>query len=294
MGQSLERSRPPIRRRRGRALAGGCCLAVLVVCGLVVFGLQHALNSAHNLTASPPMPDVSAVARSVAVNDADSNATNSLDDQITRLRQLLPWIHPVARKVDDYCGSQAQVPNGIHFVSRTSWGPIECDRTVTWYGSFDGPLAGQLSRIDEAMRRAGMKPNGTPISQLYTLDHGRSPTVNSAYGSYDAPGTDDQGPGVGVIVTAPSALQGFNLDGRAALAPPSPAPTASPTGALVFRALTQVSAVELTAGVSPHAYLIGLTVEMTPYYTAPASDLFSAPATQSGYGCVTGSTCVGG
>ncbi|MBC3840664.1 hypothetical protein GXW82_11525 [Streptacidiphilus sp. 4-A2] len=232
-----------------------------------MFGLQYALHSAHDLSTSAPMPDVSAVARSGAVDEADSNATIGLDSQITRLRQLLPWIHPVARKVTDYCDSQEQVPNGIHFISRTSWGPIECDRTVTWYGSFDGPLAGQLSRVDEAMERAGMKPNGTPISRLYTLDHGRSPTVDAAYGSYDAPEADVQVPGVGVIVTPVSDPQGFTLDGRAAPAPPGPAPNASPAGGLVFRALTQVSAVELTAGAPSQAYLVSLTVQEAPYYT---------------------------
>ncbi len=281
--QYLARPRPPVRPGRALWIGGGCAAAALVVCLVAVMGavdVWHAVKNYRN----PPMPDVAAAANSDAVNDADLTATNSLNDEAAHLQQILPWLHPVARGVDDSCDTQAQTPT---FGSRTTWTPITCNRELAWFGSFSGSLPAQLTRLNAALEHAGLAPQGTAINQLYAIDHARTPTLDSAYGSYD-----HENFAVGVAVSPPSDLQQLADLDRDVLTPTGSSPLPVLPGTAI-RSFIKVTPAQLTAGATPQTYIIGLTFTAAAYYVAPGPSSSPTPQVVGG-GCMTGGTCPGG
>ena len=256
---------PPVRPKRAPWAGVGCAIAALVGAPLALIG--GAVYVVHSMgeNLNPPAPNVAAVARSAPVDDADLSATNSLNDEASRLQQILPWIHPVARGVDDTCSTWSHDGS---FGRSAYWLPISCTRKLAWFGSFDGSLPAQQARIDAALQHAGLTPQGTSETsygdQNFTVDIALAPSTNLDQLTGAAPG----------ILT---------LTGG------SPTPVPADTA---IRALTQVTSAQLTAGATPQSNIISLTLT-APYYVAPTSSPTPTPP-QDGGGCVTGAYCAGG
>lgn len=267
-----------------QGLPVGCLVTVLAVCAAATGGVlwvRHAVDD----WLHPPGPDVGAIASSPSVSGADRTATTQLDAELTRIQGLLPWARPVAQALADSCSSSV---GSDEFGSRPTWGPVVCDRTVVWFGAVDGPLPQALTRLDRALEHAGMRPAGTAIDRLYAIDHARSPTLESAYGSYG-----DQSLELNITVDTPGDPQQALLQDRELLLPGSTPPVA-PTDAV--RAYRPIRLNAVTQKVKSPEYLIGVSV-MLPYYTQPASSPTPAsePTDNGGGGCMTGSgNCPGG
>ncbi|WP_042384702.1 hypothetical protein [Streptacidiphilus melanogenes] len=241
-------SNSPEGQQRGFAI--GCAVAVPVALALAVGSVLWVRQSLVNW-ANPPAPDVSAVARSAPVDAADRTATRKLDTELARVERLLSWARPVARGVEDRCDSQEDDPD---FGSRPTWSPVTCQRTVVWFARIGGPLSAVLTRLDSSLQHADVKPDGTPINQLYEIGHARAPELNSANDSYG-----DGNVPVDITVDAPPNLQEAIGEDRDLLISASPPPA---PGATVDRAYTPVWESELTAQVKPSDYVIGLRVSL--------------------------------
>ncbi|WP_034087265.1 hypothetical protein [Streptacidiphilus albus] len=275
----LAHPRPPAPPNRAPRYRGGCAAVALVACLALVLGALYLWHTVHDYL-DPPAPDVTA-ARSSVVNDADLGATNSLNDEAARLQQILPWIHPVARGVDDGCSAQVE-GEAVTIGGRPTWGPVSCDRELDWFGSLDGPLPPQLTRMNSALVKAGLTPQGSPLNAPYAFG-----SVSSTYG--------DGNITVNVVVAPSDDLGQISLTDGGVLVPTGGSGPSSPEQTdTAVRTLTRVKSAQLASAAGPQGYVVSLNFTTT-YYTAPADSAGASPTPpESGGGCVTGAYCVGG
>ncbi|SEL50284.1 hypothetical protein SAMN05414137_109163 [Streptacidiphilus jiangxiensis] len=235
-------------------------MAALAVCAITVGSLMWAWQSLRDRV-NPPGPNVSALATSAPVVAADQNAAAQVETELTRVRHLLPWIRPVTQGVQDTCAAQEIDATSIG--SWPTWTPVQCLRTVVWFGSFNGPLPAALNRLDATMERAGMQPDGTAINQLLTSDHTQTPALNFAFGDYR-----DQNWTVDLTVDAPPDLRQALLSNPDLLISTSPLSAPPSTFTRTYR---PVQTSELTAKVTPPDYVVGVRLRLGYYQQSPTA-----------------------
>ncbi|GAA3020701.1 hypothetical protein GCM10020229_34880 [Kitasatospora albolonga] len=159
-------------RGSGSRGCGTVALVVLpAVAGVAVWGY---------LSLRPePQPGVEKVARSAAARAAGGVVSARLDGQLGQLGAALPWATRLGATVADVCETDT-VDHGFA-ITRDTWLPVTCTRTVTVYSAFDGDFKERLRQVDTALSaagwRAGEVPNraGTEGGLVEALAYAHSP-----------------------------------------------------------------------------------------------------------------------
>lgn len=154
-------------------------LLLIAVLTLVIVLVVSVINNLRG----PSPPDVHAVARSKQVADAAMRVTKPLDDQLSALLRLRPWLHPQSgNAVDDRCTT-------VNWVEMRA---VTCARTVTAFDAFDGDFVARNREIDARLVAAGWHaaPYGIPyvIESYYLTMQGQPQSLPPhPYGANDLP-----------------------------------------------------------------------------------------------------------
>jgi hypothetical protein len=132
------------RRRAGLVTVLVWVVLLAVVLGAVVIG-----TVLYRLDRASTPPDVAAVARSAAVQDAGRRAAALLDDRVATVVDAAAGESPAPAAVADVCLSE---PGS--FIGQ-GYGPVTCTRTITRILAFDGDLPARTTQWDRALRAAG-------------------------------------------------------------------------------------------------------------------------------------------
>ena len=148
-----------------RAGSNGCARAAVVIvaevavlAGWFVWSLNGAMH--------PTPPDVDTFAHSVAVREADREATDVASSQIDAFRKATPWATYVGSSVTDLCHAEIRSA----FVTFSSaWSPISCQRTTVVYEAFDGNIQLRLRQLDGVAQSLHWQPQSQVGQQPWGL-----------------------------------------------------------------------------------------------------------------------------
>ncbi|TDU01683.1 hypothetical protein EDD99_0047 [Streptomyces sp. 846.5] len=190
-------SSPPDLKRKG----SGCAISVAAAGLVAVLLMVWAYVSVQNWT-NPPPPDVHKIATSADAAGADQTATIQLNNTLAEVHTAIPWIATVGRSADDVCSTSDDI---AFFGEKPKWSPVSCTRTTAWFGAFDANLPRQLTRINQALSKAGWMPQGTPMDQLFQIDQAHaataSPTPGQAWPAYASGSYSNGGQVLNIEVT---------------------------------------------------------------------------------------------
>lgn len=170
---------------RGCAVIAGLAVALFVAVGLFLY---------FDLRAEP-QPNVAKAARSDTARAEDAKLTLQIDRQLGQLRDALPWATYLGTTVADVC-STSEVDHGFA-ITRDTWYPVDCSRTVTVYEAFDGDLRKRLAQLDTALAAAKWTPDEDPpgsaaARHALVKDFGSgNPVPNETSLGYSVPITSD-------------------------------------------------------------------------------------------------------
>lgn len=164
--------------RRGRLAALGAGVVVMV---LAITGLVIAVNDALR---PPAPPDLAAAMRSPVVLDHHKAAAAFLARLSGQTQQADSWLVPQGQAIADDC--RVTSASGGAFMAKAPLG-VQCERRVTGYYAFDGPLASRLAQLKAELTRNG-------AGGFAACDRAREPslgavTERAVCGSFSVPAT---------------------------------------------------------------------------------------------------------